>query len=477
MKFHLKITAIMLMLISVFFGIGESMLLSSSFRESLEREQEATLSEYRMALGMLQIVDDVSVNIDMADLSRAMEQIQRQNGMYWTEICLSASGEIIYKNSTEQNRDFQIEGSNDTPEPGNCLIHITQSSDGNRYLIVSGAVKIDTEVLYLKAVRNISELYISRDKQCTVYFRVFLVVCLLCGIFAYAVSKIIMQPLKELSNASKKIASGDYKERVKIYTEDEIGELSADFNLMAEQLEIDANQRNEYIKELQNYTERQERFIGGFSHEMKNPMTALIGYADLIRSGTLTKDEETEAAGYIYSESKRLENLSQKMLELLVLRNQGLQLIPASPKEIIERLVNQLMPIYEQSNIRIACNCEEGQCMLEPDLVWSLLLNLADNAKKAMVNGGELLFDLSMTDYGCNISVADSGKGIPDEAIEHLTEAFYRVDKARSRKQGGFGLGLYLCREIVLLHNGSLKFTNRPEGGTCVKVELRGGRL
>ena len=77
---------------------------------------------------------------------------------------------------------------------------------------------------------------------------------------------------------------------------------------------------------------------------------------------------------------------------------------------------------------------------------------------------------------GCLIHVLDSGRGIPPQALEHLTEAFYRVDKARSRAQGGFGLGLSLCREIAALHNGRIRFENRPEGGACVTVDLRGGR-
>ena len=113
---------------------------------------------------------------------------------------------------------------------------------------------------------------------------------------------------------------------------------------------------------------------------------------------------------------------------------------------------------------------------MEPDLGWSLLLNLADNAQKSMEDCGELHFHQEKTKDGCLIRVLDSGRGIPPQALEHLTEAFYRVDKARSRKQGGFGLGLALCQEIVALHKGSIKFENRAEGGACVTVELRGGR-
>ncbi len=124
----------------------------------------------------------------------------------------------------------------------------------------------------------------------------------------------------------------------------------------------------------------------------------------------------------------------------------------------------------------MSCDCQKGTCYLEPDLVWSLLLNLADNAQKAMPQGGHIHLRLQMLPDGCRIYVFDNGQGIPETALAHLTEAFYRADKARSREQGGFGLGLALCQEIVALHNGQLKFTNRPEGGACVIAELRGGR-
>lgn len=477
MKFYLKITAIMLALLSVFFGIGESMLLSSSFNDSLDREKDSALSEYRMALGMLQIVSDVSSHFDTLELSRTMERIHRQSGGYWTEICLSTSDKTIYKKTSEENIYLQADNSTIKPNVGDCQIRITQSQNGNRYFLLSGAIKMDEEILYLNAAHNISEIYILRNNQRKVYFRVFVTVCLLGAIFAYVISKIIMYPLKELSKASQMIASGNYNKRVKVRSQDEIGKLSADFNTMAQQLETDAEIKKKHIDELQEYVERQERFIGSFAHEMKNPMTSLIGYSDLIRSGTLTKDEEVDAVGYIYSESKRVESLSQKLLELLVVRKEGLTPVSISPKELIEKLVHHLIPIYQQSGITVVAECEEGLCMLEPDLVWSLLLNLADNAKKAMEKGGKLQIKLIMTDNGCRIFVIDNGKGIPCDSIEHLTEAFYRVDKARSRKQGGFGLGLALCQEIVLLHNGSINFTNRSEGGTCVEVELRGGRI
>ena len=223
---------------------------------------------------------------------------------------------------------------------------------------------------------------------------------------------------------------------------------------------------------------RQERFMGAFAHEVKTPMTSIIGYADLIRGQTLTPEEQSEAADYIFSEGRRLESLSQKLLELLVLRRGGAVLNPASPAALVQGLVRRLAPLYAARGISLTCACGQGKCLLEPDLVKSLLLNLLDNARKALDGQrGAIHVQAELLPGGCWISVRDSGRGIPPAALEHLTEDFYRVDKARARAQGGAGLGLSLCREIAALHSGELRFDSAPGLGTTVTVILRGGAV
>ena len=120
---------------------------------------------------------------------------------------------------------------------------------------------------------------------------------------------------------------------------------------------------------------------------------------------------------------------------------------------------------------------EEGACFLEPDLFKTLLVNLMDNARKALDSGGNIYVWQEMLPDGCRVRVLDNGRGIPPEALTHLTEAFYRVDKSRSRAQGGAGLGLSLCNEIVQLHGGTMQFESRVGNGTVVTVELKGGRV
>lgn len=476
MKIHLKITCSMLALLSFLFGIGGSVLISASFKESLEREEAVAFGDYRMVWGTLQIVNGLETYLNREVLSRTMEQLYQQNSAFWSNLRLSTAEEVIYEGGSVQTSIFRMSESVEMPASGECLFHILEDGKGEQYLVLVGAIETNGNTLYLSTSHDISELYIARDAQRHTYFQVFLVMFLLCGILSYTVSRILTSPLKDLSRASRMIASGHYTTRVRVRSWDEIGELSKDFNTMAGQLETDAKQKERHIEQLRQSVERQERFVGSFAHEMKTPMTSLVGYADLIGSGTLTQEEQAEAAGYIYSEGKRLESLSRKLLELLVLRRRDIPLVPVSPGALVEQLVRRLEPVYREKGIHLSYDCEEGICLMEPDLVWSLFLNLADNAQKSMEDGGKLRFCQEMTETGCRIRVLDGGRGIPPQALKHLTEPFYRVDKARSRKQGGFGLGLALCQEIVLLHSGSLRFANRKKGGACVTVELRGGR-
>jgi len=117
---------------------------------------------------------------------------------------------------------------------------------------------------------------------------------------------------------------------------------------------------------------------------------------------------------------------------------------------------------------------EEGAAAGDPALLQTLLQNLLDNARKAMESGGDLLLEGLLEEGGPLIRVTDSGKGIPAEELSRVTEAFYMVDKSRSRAQGGAGLGLALCRRIVDLHGGTLELESRSGEGTRATVRLRG---
>ena len=141
----------------------------------------------------------------------------------------------------------------------------------------------------------------------------------------------------------------------------------------------------------------------------------------------------------------------------------------------MKALAAEWMPVYEKQDIRLCCKGEDGACFLEPEFVKTLLINLWDNACKA--GAKRILTNAAMLPSGCRFTIQDDGQGIPPAALSHLTEAFYRVDKSRSRALGGVGLGLSLCQEIAILHNGSIQFSSKPGCGTTITVDLKGGRV
>lgn len=445
------------------FGIGASLLISISFNNTLKREQESAYNAYQMVLGTLQIINSVNGQSNYADIYHTLEQLSNQNSESWTALKLYTATEHIYEYGASK-----VTIPKETVLSEGCLIRYVSTDKSSHALTISGTLEAGGETLYLDITRDISPLFETRRMQQQTYQLVFLLMTGLCALLSYSISKVLTHPLVSLSKVSRAIATGQLSSRAYIKSNDEIGLVARDFNAMAEILETN-------ISELKDSVNRQERFMGSFAHEMKTPMTSIIGYADLIRGQTLNADEQTEAANYIVTEGKRLENLSQKLLNILVIKNTEVNFSQTSLAALIHGLASHLESIYIKQGITLICKCEAGVCLMEADLIKSLIINLWDNARKSMSEHGGNIYTISeMTPKGCRIVICDRGCGIPKPALEHLTEAFYRVDKSRSREQGGVGLGLSLCREIVSIHNGSIQFESQIGIGTTVIVELRG---
>jgi signal transduction histidine kinase len=265
---------------------------------------------------------------------------------------------------------------------------------------------------------------------------------------------------------TRTIASGDLSCRAVLRGKDEIGVLASDFNNMADRLEQNINDMKDAMR-------RQEEFMGGFAHELKTPMTSIIGYADLLRGHTLSENDKRVAANYIFMEGRRLEVLSLKLLDLIVLKKRDFTFLPISIASIVEDAVLLLRPVLEKRDVHLLYDCDIGTCLIEPDLFMSLLLNLIDNARKAIDGGGQITVRSRTVDDVCEISVIDNGRGIPEEELSKIKDAFYRVDKSRSRAQGGVGLGLRLCDEIAALHGGEITFESESGKGTTVTIKLK----
>lgn len=463
MRFRVKMTICMIWLLSLAFGVGGSLLISISFNNSIEREKEAALNSFQYVLRTLQLVNEVSTLPNNSDILDVIQQMESRGMNDFSAISLSEhGGETLYSSGSGGLAQLGDAASNS--------LTLVSDDAGNRHFKVAGAIETEAQNLQLIICYDIQDIYTARDEQYSVYATAFAVTIAVGAALSYLLSYLLTRPLGRLSAATKRIAAGDLSYRSRVKTNDEFGTLSENFDAMAEKLE-------ENITELKDSVRRQEEFMGSFAHEMKTPMTSIIGYADLLRSRSLNPTEQMNAANYIFSEGKRLESLSLKLLDMIVLKNSKLELKLTSPSTLISSTVEYLKPIYAEAGIRLQYKCEEGECLMEPDLVKSLLVNLMDNARKALDKGGNIYIMSVMLSDGCEIRVLDNGPGIPPEALAHLTEAFYRVDKSRSRAQGGAGLGLSLCNDIAKLHGGCLKFQSRVGNGTQVTAELHGGRI
>ena len=274
----------------------------------------------------------------------------------------------------------------------------------------------------------------------------------------------IFKPLSIVANTSRKIADGQYSERIRIKGKHEISSMAQSFNLMAEQIE-------KQIHYLEEEAIARQQFADNLAHEMRTPLTSIYGYAEYIQRSYLQEEEIIESAQYIMDEAGHMNKIANSLLELATLRNY----MPIKNEISIPRLFGDISRsmeyLLQKQNICLDCHNTVDVLFGQEDLIKSLLVNLCLNAMKACVPGvGAIHLVAEKQDDGIVISVSDNGCGIPKESISHITEPFYRVDKARSREDGGAGLGLAICKQIIEAHNADMIIESSVGVGTMVKI-------
>ncbi len=343
----------------------------------------------------------------------------------------------------------------------------------DRYFMFMLSVTQNTaQPLYLGLCRELTPIYRSREELMNRYRVALLVLLSLGGICIYILSRYMTRPIRDLDRVAKKIAGGHPELRSVNKSPDEIGELARSFNQMADRLVEQAEAKALEAKQ-------KEDFTAAFAHELKTPLTSIIGYADMMNSMKLTEEERSEATFYIYSQGKRLESLSHKLLELVSMDKSPMEIRPVQTKQLEENIRVTVRPIWEQRGVHGKVNMDKRTLYGDQELLLSLFYNLLDNAAKAMDKGDKgfiLLKGSSLSDGSYEVKVVDNGRGIPKDEINRITEAFYMVDKSRSRKEGGAGIGMALCYKIIKLHGGTLQIDSRLGEGTVMKVVFPAGQ-
>lgn len=313
---------------------------------------------------------------------------------------------------------------------------------------------------YYNVTKNVQEM---RSIQ-TILLLVGIVFSVITVLALHFILSGIFKPLNIVASTSKKIADGHYNERIEIKGRNEVAEMAADFNRMAEEIE-------KQFDLLEQEAEQKQQFVDNFAHEIRTPLTSIYGYAQYLQKAALSEEDIIESAQFIIDEADHMKKLSNSLLELATLRHNQLVRSKISLPLLFEHVEQSLKVILNEKNIQLNCSCRTDFLNGQEDLIKSLLLNLCTNAAKACPSGtGIIRLEAYQQDDKTVLSVSDNGYGIAEENISKVTEAFYRVDKVRSREQGGAGLGLAICRQIAAVHGAKLDIESGLDMGTAITV-------
>jgi signal transduction histidine kinase len=281
--------------------------------------------------------------------------------------------------------------------------------------------------------------------------------------FTGLMSKVVLKPVNTLISASESIASGNFKERVKVRTKDEIGVLGKQFNIMAEEVE-------NRIEELKEETERKQRFIDNLTHEMRTPLTSIIGYSDLMMN--IKYDEATfrKSLGFIKSEGQRMLKMVTSLMEMILVRENKIEKKNHDIMYLLKEVFEVMTIKAEKKQVRLDIEGGNFSAAFDYDLLKGAVINLVDNAINACSPQDSVTLGSGEVESRPYIFIRDTGRGISSEELTRITEPFYRVDKSRSRKEGGAGLGLSICSEILRKHGARLEIESEIGKGTMVKI-------
>ncbi|MEG1887152.1 MAG: HAMP domain-containing sensor histidine kinase, partial [Oscillospiraceae bacterium] len=227
------------------------------------------------------------------------------------------------------------------------------------------------------------------------------------------------------------------------------------------------------VDKIQRIADNRKQFIDNMSHEMKTPLTSIMCLADVLRiKRSVNEKERREYAGIIVEEAKRLKGLSEKLLELSIADNAQLEFEEANIKDILGEIYLAYSPVLQKRNMIMVISEIDAFIRIDKELFKSMLFNLIDNAQKASEDGQAIRIKCAIVDDDLVISISDEGIGMSKLEIKKITEPFYMVDKSRSRKSGGAGLGLSLCISIAKCHNANLSIKSIIGKGTTVFLRI-----
>ncbi|WP_054940953.1 sensor histidine kinase [Paenibacillus ihuae] len=269
----------------------------------------------------------------------------------------------------------------------------------------------------------------------------------------------LIRPIKKLTQATRQIAAGDFSVKLNIKQSGELGTLARSFEQM--------------MRELQQLEQMRREFVSNVSHEVQSPLTSISGYALALQQADITDDERSRYLQIIMAEADRMSKMSDSLLKLSVLESQPQlqQRVKFSLDEQLRRVIVALQPQWSARNITFELDLIPALLIADYDQLNQVWTNIIGNSIKFTPDGGVIAVSILQEIDDVTVRISDTGIGIPQEDQQRIFERFFKADRSHSR-HGGSGMGLAIVKQIVLLHQGSIRVESEPGRGTVIVVTL-----
>ena len=389
--------------------------------------------------------------------------VMKHNNLDMTRLIVTDdAGIVIYDSNYENSLDGQ-----------SFLTDEVKKALNRNTIFVSkyhnGVISSKAALPVYSGITMIGSVYLNHeDTQQGAFIRAFqhytliisLILELAVIIFSLFYTRTYSKRLNQISDSIRTIREGNYTQNVDLGGNDELTVLGEEFNDLVHRLQISEEKRN--------------HFVSDASHELKTPLASIKLLSDSILQNEMDITTIKEFVGDIGNEADRLTRMSEKLLSLSRIEGQldnEFEIVYLAPT--IERVIRMLGGLAEQKKITFHTDLEnDGTILIQEDDLYEIIFNLTENAIKYNVNDGAVFFILNKDSENVVLQVRDTGVGIPGEAQTHIFERFFRVDKARSRKSGGSGLGLSIVRNMVERNNGTIQVESTVGSGTTFTLSF-----
>lgn len=479
MKFSQKIFLISFILIIIVINIIGIVMINYTYKLNIEKEIEKSISQTNNIMHELTVYSSYDLSTVANNYLKNGINVdvyingQRSYTNFKSEDSQIAEGLLT---SEDKSKDEELTTEIDNIENG--LLDTDEDkikAEKNSANIVENSSYIEymdsyiiNDKLFMKLKRDnyivitlssISEANNMKQEQTNFFIELSVISSFIIALFLSITVNFLTRKIKKLDKAVNKVKQGNYNIKLKKLGDDEIGNFGNSFNEMT--IAIQDN-----INKIQEVSENRRQFIGDLTHEIRTPLTSIIGYSSLINNDKVTDNNTIKQySARIYEEGKYIQQISERLTEMLLIENGSIKKELINISEEMKIIIEELENLYYNAifNIQIEENVYKE---VDKILLKSLIYNLVKNAIGAYDTTPRI--DIYLSKY--EITIIDYGRGIPEDKIEKIKEPFYTLNKDRNRKISGMGLGLTLCFKIVNIHNWKINIKSEIDKGTKVTV-------